>query len=320
MRGILLVNIGSPASCHKADVKTFIGDILSDPFVTGKAGWWSKFLAKNIIAPLSATSSAKKYQQMWRSEEPVTSPLHYYSRKLAHALEEAKGLPVEVATRYGEPNFTTAVKELERRCPLLHEVIVFPLYPHYAQATTRTTIEEIGRLFYSRPHSFRLKFVAPYYDHPAFIHALATQASPFLKEIDRLVFSYHSLPVAQVEAAWKKGKEYDYVYQVKETARLLCEKAGFDAKKTLLFYSSQRGNRWLKPFLNTDISDLPGLGWKRVAVISPGFPIDNLETLYDVNIEARELFMNAGGEKFLFIPSLNDSTEWVEAIWEIVNS
>lgn len=294
MRGILLVNIGSPASCHKADVKTFIGDILSDPLVTGKAEWWSKFLARNIIAPLSATGVAKKYQQVWRSEEPFTSPLHHYTRRLAQALEKNKGIPVEVATRYGEPDFTSAVRELERKCPLLHEVIVFPLYPHYAQATTRTTIEEIGRLFYSRPHSFRLKFVNPYYDHPALIHALATQAAPYLGEIDRLVFSYHSLPVAQVEAAWKKGKEYDYVYQVKEIYRLLCEKTGFDVKKTLLFYSSQRGRRWLKPFLNSDIDDLPDLGWKRVAVMAPGFPIDNLETLYDVNIEARELFMNAG--------------------------
>jgi ferrochelatase len=320
MRGILLVNIGSPTSCSKADVKTFIGDILSDPLVTGKAEWWSKFLARNIIAPLSAASSVKKYQLVWRSEEPISSPQYYHMRRLAQALEEAKGLPVEVATRYGEPNFTTAVKELERRCPLLHEVIVFPLYPHYAQATTRTTIEEIGRLFYSRPHSFRLKFVKPYYDHPAFIHALAAKATPYLNKIDRLIFIYHSLPVAQVEAAWKKGKEYDYVFQSKETNRILCEKAGFDTKKTLLFYSSQRGNRWLKPFLNSDIGDLPRLGWKRVAVMSPGFPIDNLETLYDVNIEARKLFMNAGGEEFLFIPSLNDSEEWVEAIWEIVNS
>lgn len=320
MRGILLVNIGSPASWHKADVKTFTGDILSDPLVTGKSEWWSKFLARTIIAPLSAASSTKKYQQVWRSEEPITSPLHYHTKRLAQVLEETKGIPVEVATRYGEPNFTVAVRELERKCPLLHEVIVFPLYPHYAQATTRTTIEEIGRLFYSRPYSFRLKFVAPYYDHPAFIHALATHASPYLEEIDRLIFSYHSLPLTQVETAWKKGKEYDYVYQVKETNRLLCENVGFDVRKTLLFYSSQRGSRWLKPFLNTDIGDLPGLGWKRVAVMAPGFPTDNLETLYDINIEARELFMNAGGEKFLFIPSLNDNPKWVEAIWKIVNS
>ena len=318
MRGILLVNVGSPASNSKADVKKFIGDMLSDPLLTGKSERRSKFLARNIIAPLSASSSTEKYRLVWRKEEPFISPLQYYTQKLAQALEESKGVPVEIAMRYGEPNFTSAVRELEKRCPLLHEVIVFPLYPQYAQSTTQTVIEEIGRLFYSRPHSFRLKFVEPYYDHPAFIHALASNAAPYLEDIDRLVFSYHSLPVPQVEAAWKKGKEYDYVYQVKETNRLFCEKVGFNPQHTFLFYSSQRGNGWLKPFLDTDIGDLPGLGWKKVAVMAPGFPIDNMETLYDMDIEARDLFMKAGGEKFVFIPSLNDNEEWVEAIWKII--
>ena len=88
---------------------------------------------------------------------------------------------------------------------------------------------------------------------------------------------------------------------------------------TFLLYSSQRGKNWLRPFLNTDIGDLPKLGWKKIAVIAPGFPVDNLETLYDIDIEARKLFMAAGGEKFTFIPSLNDNEKWVEAIWKIVS-
>jgi len=92
----------------------------------------------------------------------------------------------------------------------------------------------------------------------------------------------------------------------------------FDPHHTFLFYASQRGNNWLKPFLNSDIADLPKLGWKKVAVIAPGFPVDNLETLYDIDIEARKIFMDAGGEKYTFIPSLNDSEAWVEAIWKIM--
>jgi|SRR5690554_6087136 len=318
MRGIILVNVGTPASDNKSDVKKFIGDMLSDPLVTGRSEWRSRLLARNIIAPLSASSSSKKYQLVWRKEEPITSPLQYYMRKLAQALETAKGIPVEVAMRYGDPTFATAVRELERKCPLLHEVIIFPLYPHYAQSTTQTAFEDIGKQFYKRPHSFRLKFVEPYFDHPAYIQALAERSAPYLEDIDRLVFSYHSLPVAQVEAAWRKGKEFDYVYQAKETNRLFCEEVGFDLRRTFLFYSSQRDDNWIKPFLDTDISDLPRQGWKKVAVMAPGFPIDNMETLYDMDIEARDLFMKAGGEKFTFIPSLNDSPEWVEAIWKIV--
>lgn len=318
MRGILLINIGTPARNEKADVKKFIGDMLSDPLVTGMSEWQSKFLAGNIIAPFSASRSAEKYKQIWRKTEPEISPLLYHMQRLSQELEVRKGLPVEIAMRYGEPDLIGALRKLEKKCPLLHEVVIFPLYPHFAQSTTQTTIEEIGRIFYRHPHSFRLKFVEPYYNHPGYINALAASAHPYLENIDRLVFSYHSLPVSQVEAAWKKGKEYDYVYQVKETNRLLCEKLSFDLHHTLLFYASQRGNNWLKPFLNKDIADLPKLGWKKVAVIAPGFPTDNLETLYDIDIEARQLFMEAGGEKFIFIPSLNDREVWVEGIWKII--
>lgn len=317
MRGILLINIGTPASCSKEAVRKFVGDMLSDPLVTGQPEWVSSFLAKKIIAPVSSGKSFNKYSQIWRKEDPEISPMIYFMQKLAQSLEAKKNIPVEVAMRYGEPEIEQALKDLEKKCPLLHEVVVFPLYTHYAQSTTQTTIDEIGRVFYKRPHSYRLQLVEPYFDHPAFINALAKHAEPYLKDIDKLVFSYHSLPVDQVEAGWKKGREFDYVYQLKETNRLFCEKLNIQLQYTLLLYASQRGNNWLKPFLDKDISDLPRLGWKKVAVIAPGFPVDNLETLYDIDIEARELFMKAGGEKFVFVPSLNNSDEWIEAIWKI---
>lgn len=317
MRGILLINIGTPTTCSKEAVRKFVGDMLSDPLVSGKPGWASNFLAKRIIAPLSSGKSFNKYSQIWRKEDPEISPMIYFMQKLARSLEEKKNIPVEVAMRYGEPEIGQALKNLEKKCPLLHEVVVFPLYPHHAQSTMQTTIDEIGRVFYKRPHSYRLRLVEPYFDHPAFINALARHAEPYLKDIDKLVFSYHSLPVNQVEAGWKKGREFDYVYQLKETNRLFCEKLNIQLQYTLLLYASQRGSNWLKPFLDTDIADLPRLGWKKVAVISPGFPVDNLETLFDIDIHARELFMKAGGEKFVFVPSLNNSDEWVEAIWKI---
>ena len=318
MRGILLVNVGTPASTDINDVKEFITAMLSDPLLTGKTEWYSKFLAKNIIGPSSGSRVSEKYKLIWHNEESPVSPLTYHMRKLAQKLEEQKGIPVEIAMRYGKPDVTSAFRELERKCPLLHEVVVFPLFPHYAQSTTQTSKDMIGNVFYKHPHSFRLKFTEPYYNHPAFIQALTSHAKPYLNDIDKLIFSYHSLPLAQVEAGWKKGKEYDYVYQLKETNRLFCEKLNIDPHDTFLFYSSQRGKKWLNPFLDTDIRDLPKLGWKKVAVVTPGFPIDNLETLYDVDIEARKLFMEAGGEKLSFIPALNSSDVWVEAIWKIL--
>lgn len=318
MRGILLVNLGTPESNKRTDVKQFIGDMLSDPYLTDLPPKLSSLLARKIIAPLTSKRTTAKYNLIWRKDKTQASPLLHYTQQLAKSLSNTKNIAVEIAMRYGKPDVIHAFKELERKCPLLHEVVIFPLYPHYAQSTLETMKAEIGRIFMSRPYSFRIKFIDPYYNHPAYIQALADRAQPYLNGIDKLIFTYHSLPVSHVETAWRKGKEFDYVYQVKETNNLFCDATGTSLQDTFLFYSSQRGNKWLKPFLNTDIGDLPRHGWKKVAIIAPGFPIDNLETLYDIDIEARKLFMEAGGEQFTFIPSLNAHESWVEAIWKIV--
>lgn len=318
MKGILLVNIGTPNGCDKTNVQNFIGEMLSDPLVFGKKEWMAGFLAKKIIAPLSSEKSLKKYEQIWRKSEPLISPLLFHMQELAKSLEKSKSIPVEIAMRYGKPDIIHGLNILEKKCPLLHEVLVFPLYPHYAQSTTQTLVNEVAQLFYKQARSYRIKFIEPYYNHPAYIGALAENAKKYLTDIDKVIFSCHSLPISQVTSGWEKGRDFDYVYQLKETIRLLCEKMNMEQQRTILLYSSQRGKNWLKPFLNTDIVDLPQLGWKKVAVIAPGFPIDNLETLYDIDIEARKLFMNAGGEKFIVVPSLNNTEKWVEAIWKIV--
>ena len=135
-----------------------------------------------------------------------------------------------------------------------------------------------------------------------------------------MVFSYHSLPIHQVRKASQKGEEYDYVYQLKETNRLLTNQLGIKPNKTMLFYSSQRGKNWISPFLDRDIAELPKLGWNKIIIMSPGFPVDNLETLFDVDIEARNLFMKAGGKKFTYIPALNAENHWVDAIWKIIST
>lgn len=319
MRGILLVNLGTPEQCKKKHVQKFIGDMLSDPLVLGQPKHIANFLAKKIIAPLGVTKSLKKYAQIWRKESPKISPLLFHMQQLADALEKAKNIPVAIAMRYGEPNVLQAFEELSQKCPLLHEVIVFPLYPHYAQSTTQTLTKKIGSIFYMRPFSFRLKFIEPYYCHPAYIDALATHIKPYIKNyFDKIVFTYHSLPVDQAETGWKRGKEFDYVYQLKETNRLIIEKLGIPPKKALQLYSSQRRGKWLKPFLDENIGDLPTLGAKHIVICAPGFPIDNMETLYDIDLEARKLFMEAGGKSFHVVPSLNNTPYWVNSIWKII--
>lgn len=321
MIGIILLNVGTPAECSKPAVEQFIGDMLADPLVLDKLQPLSKFLARQVIAPLGASKSLRKYSLIWRKEEPQISPIIYYMQQLRKKLEQQKNVPVEIAMRYGSPSIQLAFDSMYKRCPNLSKIVVFPLLPHYAQSSTQTSNDEVKRIYSENNYPFDLKIIKPYYNHPAFIGALASHVSPYLtNNFDRLVFSYHSLPIHQVKKAWRKGKEYDYVYQLKETNMLLTTELGISPSKTLLLYSSQRGKGWLRPFLDSDIADLPKLGWKNIVILTPGFPVDNLETLFDVDIEARELFMKAGGEKFTFVPSLNAENYWVDAIWKIISN
>ncbi|MDD4728769.1 MAG: ferrochelatase [Dysgonamonadaceae bacterium] len=321
MRGVILLNIGTPAKCSKNAVEIFIGDMLSDPLVLDRYHLVSKFLARQVIAPLSASKSLGKYSLVWRKKEPAISPILYYMQEMGSKLEKQKNVPVEVAMRYGSPSIEQAFNALYERHPQLTEVVVFPLYPHYAQSSTQTSVEEVARVYNNNSYPFKLKIIGSFYNHPAFIEALTTHVKKYsTTDFDRLIFSYHSLPVHQVKKAWRKGKEFDYVYQLKETNQLLVKALEISPNKTTLFYSSQRGNNWLKPFLNTNIADLPKLGWKNIAIITPGFTVDNLETLYDVDIEARNLFMKAGGETFTFIPSLNAEDYWIDGIWKIISN
>ncbi len=320
MRGIILLNVGTPTECTKPAVKQFIGDMLSDPLVADKFQPAFKFLARQVIAPLSASKSLSKYALIWRNKKPVISPILYYMQELANKLEQQKSLPIEIAMRYGSPSIESAFDALQQKCNKLTDVVIFPLLPHYAQSSTQTAVDEINRIYNNKSYSFKIKITEPYYNHPAFIDALSTHAGQYLPDdFDRLIFSYHSLPIHQVKKAWQKGKEFDYVYQLKETNQLMAKKLSINLNKTLLFYSSQRGKGWLSPFLDKDISDLPRLGWKNIAIIAPGFPVDNLETLFDIDIEARKLFMKAGGERFIYIPSLNAEDYWVDAIWKIIS-
>jgi ferrochelatase len=320
MRGILIVNTGSPKSKNKEDVKWFIGAMLSDPLVMTVPDLIRNTLAKRIIAPLRASASSTHYSLIWNNENNE-SPLIYNSKKLAKRIEESTGMPTEIAMRYGDPSILGAFQRLKEKCATLHEVIVVPMFPQYAQSSYQTVVDEIGRCFYQKPHSFRLKIIEPYFNEPGYIHALSESLKPYIKNgYDRLVFSFHSLPLSHVDAGWKKGKDFDYVFQIKETIRLVTKDLGIDPQKNRIVYSSAIGKKWLEPDLNKTMESLPSNGVKRVITITPGFPADNLETLYDIDIVAREAFMKNGGEEFSFVSCLNYEDYWVEGLIRIITS
>lgn len=321
MRGLLIVNTGTPKSKDRKDVKFFIGEMLSDPLVMSSVpSWFRTILAKGIIAPLRASNSASHYSLIWDNEHEM-SPLMYNTRLLSEKVEIASGLPVEFAMRYGEPSILEALDNLKKKCPALHEVVAIPMFPQYAQSSYQTVVDELGKCYLSKHRSYRLKIVEPFYKHIGYIKSLSERLKPFVeKEYDRLIFSFHSLPLEQVELAWQKGKDFDYVYQIKETVRLVTKELGLDSKKNRIVYSSAIGKKWLMPDLCETVKGFGEEGLNRIITITPGFTADNLESLYDLDVEAKAVFLNSGGNEFDFVPCLNSEDYWVSGVIKIATS
>lgn len=318
MKGVLLVNTGSPKTCGRVDVKRFVTDMLSDPYLLTVPNWFRPILVKGIIVPLRQFSSTKHYEMIWNNKWK-DSPLLHYAKSLADKLQELSGMPVEVAMRYGQPDTRQALMRLMNKEERLHEVVVLPLFPQYANSSYKTVVDAVGESFFMHPYPFRLRFIEPYFAHPEYISALVQNIKPYIEEeFDKLVFTFHSLPLSHVEEGWHKGKEFDYVYQSKETIRLILKELDLDVRKTRLVYHSAMGQKWLEPDLEETLRELAEEGHKKVVVVAPGFAADNLETLYDIDIKARERFIKSGGVKFSFVPCLNDEDHWVEAVSKII--
>lgn len=318
MKGILLVNTGSPKTKAKKDVKKFIGAMLSDPQVMTVPALVRNILAKGIIAPLRASSSAAHYSLIW-ADEQTESPLLANTCKLAHKIAKLTNLPVEVAMRYGSPTIEEAFNQLLKKCPSLSEITVLPLFPQYAQSSYQTVADAIQQKYSQGNYPFNIHVLQPYYNHPSYIHALAESIKPHIEDgYDRLIFSFHSLPHNHVAAGKEKGNNFDYTHHIQETIKLITDELRLDPAKNLLTYSSAMGKKWLSPDINQVLKKLPAEGLKRVITIMPGFPADNLETLYDIDLIARETFMKNGGQKFTFVPCLNDNDLWAEAITQMI--
>lgn len=304
--GVILINTGTPSSLTKESVKCFIGDMLSDPYVMGMPTWIRTTLARKIIAPLRASSSLKNYAKIWGKSE--YSPLLLNTLELVDSIEKTIPYPVTIAMRYGSPTINQAIQALEKQCPDLEKVILLPLFPHYAESSYKTAVEAVMQAPEFATGKYSIKVIEPYYNASSYIEALAERIKSCIREENyHLVFSYHSLPMDHIEAGKRAGNAYDYAYQCRETARLLAGQLGMGEGSYSIAYASAMGRKWLGPMLEEVLATLPVSGTDKVAVISPGFIIDNLETLYDLNINARETFISNGGKEFVFIPCLNDS-------------
>lgn len=312
--GVLLSNLGTPDAPTRSAVRKFLKEFLWGRGVVDvpRVLWW--FVLNGIVLNTRPAKIARLYQKIWLKDG---SPLMVYTMRLAGALKQglsSKGIDVELGMRYGKPSLESALKRLQDQgCD---RILVLPLYPQYSSATTGSTFDEISRLVQKSRKRPRLRFVDHYYDHALFVSALAEKIKGFWRvhgEPEKLIFSFHGLPEYFV------GEGDPYSCQCEKTAQHTAEKLGLIPEQWTLCYQSRFGrDKWLKPNLCEVLKTLPQRGAKKTHVVCPGFAVDGLETLEEVAIRNRELFLAAGGKEYEYIPALNDDPAHITVLADLV--
>ena len=332
-KGILLINLGSPQSTEVKDLRKYLDEFLMDERVIDKSWLMRALLVKGIIVPFRAPKSAEAYKKIWT---PEGSPLIVYTQKLMLALQEKIEEPVEIAMRYGNPSAEYALNKLLKENPSIEEVIVVPLYPHYAMSSYETAVEDVKAVYKKNKYSFKISFVSPFYKNPGYLEALAENIRPYLNQpYDQILFSYHGIPGRHIRKSDITGchcletenccetdspaHAHCYRHQVRTTTRLVTEILNIPANKYSISFQSRLGKGWLTPFTDIRLEELPKEGIKNLLILCPAFVSDCLETLEEIAMRGKEIFMNAGGESFTMIPCLNTNPLWVSALAEIVN-
>lgn len=304
--GVLLVNLGTPDSTSVQDVKKYLREFLSDPKVVELPRILWLPLLYGVISTFKAPKSAENYKKIWNQEQN-DSPLRIITRGQSHNLSDRIGTDnviVEWAMRYGNPSIESKVKSLmDQGCD---RILVAPLYPQYSATTTATAVDEVNRVIKDMRWQPAISVMPAYYDHPAYIDALAKSTLAHFEKTsfkpDMILASFHGLP----ETSLKNGDPY-YCQAIK-TTRLLGERLGLGEEGIATSFQSRFGKaKWLQPYTSATVKKLAEQGIKKLAVLTPGFSADCLETLEEICMEIRDDFITAGGEDFTFIPCLNDS-------------
>jgi ferrochelatase len=328
-RGIVLMNLGSPDSTEVKDVKKYLNEFLMDERVIDSPYLLRLLLVRGMIVPFRAAKSAHAYQTVWTKEG---SPLIVISKHLQEALQEQVDEPVEIAMRYGNPSPKAAFDSLLKQIPDIEEVVAVPLYPHYAMSSYETAVEYAKEIHAKHKYPFKLTIIPPYYNNEEYINALAESMKPYLqREYDHVLFSYHGVPERHILKGDITGQHclkvadccnvdspahtQCYKHQCTRTTQLVAEKLGLPKDKFSLSFQSRLGrDPWLQPYTAVRLSELPKEGIKKILVLCPAFVSDCLETLEEIAMGGKEIFMEAGGESFTMIPCLNVNPLWVKAL------
>ena len=315
--GILVVNLGTPDAPDARSIRRYLAEFLSDPRVIEMPRWLWKLILHGVILRFRPAHIAPAYRAIWGKDgSPLLSISRQQLEKIKTQLTPRFKHPVEFALgmRYGRPSIAGALRELQ--AANVQRLLVLPLYPQYSATTTASTFDAIACELMSWRWIPSLRMLNQYHDHPAYIEALANSVTAFWQtqpQADMLLISFHGLPKRYLLAG------DPYFCQCQKTARLLAEKLGLDENKWRISFQSRVGREeWLKPYTDETLKALPGEGKKSVQVICPGFPSDCLETLEEINVQNREWFLQAGGERFDYIPALNASPEHIEMLGKII--
>jgi protoporphyrin/coproporphyrin ferrochelatase len=316
--GVLLVNLGTPDGTDKVSMRRYLKEFLMDRRVIE----WSPFfwypILFGIVLNTRPAKVGKAYETIW-NKDLNESYLRTYTRNqaeiMARSFADLPNVRVDWAMRYGQPSIRSKMDELQKDgC---EKILVFPLYPQYAAATTATVNDEAFKALLKMRWQPTLRTVAPYHDDPVYIEALANSITQHLATLDWepevVLTSFHGIP----KSYFMKGDPYHC--QCYKTARLVREKLGWSKEKLQVTFQSRFGpEEWLQPYTDKTVEKLGQDGVKRIAVINPGFVSDCLETLEEIAVEAAETFHHAGGEKFTHIPCLNDSEGGMTVLEHVV--
>ena len=317
MTGVLLTNLGTPDAPTPSALRKYLAQFLSDPRVIDTPRWLWWFILHGVILRLRPRRSAKAYRKVWTE---AGSPLLTITEKQCGAIraeldrDGASSLHIEFGMRYGNPSIRSALEKLQGYN--IRKLIILPLYPQYSAATTASTFDAVAGVLKTWRHIPQLRMITGYHDNPGYIDALAQSIRnhwALSGKSDKLLFSFHGLPRSYVLAG------DPYADECRATARLVARELELDEGLWEIAFQSRFGPReWLQPYTDKLLQEWGGSGIGHVQVICPGFAADCLETLEEIEIQNRELFLSAGGKTFSYIPALNDRPPHITALCDII--
>ena len=328
-KGVVLMNLGSPDSTEVKDVRRYLNEFLMDEKVIDKPYLLRLLLVRGIISPLRAPKSAAAYRRVWTDEG---SPLIAISKQLQQALQPAFDETVTIAMRYGNPSPAAAFDELLAKTPDLEEVVLVPLYPHYAMSSYETAVEYAQEVHKDKLYPFKLTVIEPFYNNVDYLKAFCANIEPYLaQDFDHILFSFHGIPERHILKGDTTGEhclkmenccavdspahQKCYRHQCFTTMQLTAAALNLPTSKYSISFQSRLGrDPWLKPFTDFRLKDMPNEGIKKLLVVCPAFVSDCLETLEEIAMEGKEIFLHAGGESFTMIPCMNVHPLWVKAL------